>query len=110
VAKKTLLFRNFLEEDNLEKFSLEATAGKFGLNKYKFLRLFKNETGLTPNNYIILKRIEKSKILLQTQDDLLGVAIESGFYDATHFGKHFKKVTGVTPAAYRHAMLCNIVP
>ena len=49
------------------------------LNKYKFLRLFKQETGLTPNNYIILKRVEKCKELLNTQDDLLDIAIETGF-------------------------------
>lgn len=108
-SKKNILFRKFLEEENAEKFSLENTASEFGLDKYKFLRLFKNETGLTPNNYIILKRIEKSKSLLQTQDDLLSIAIQSGFYDATHLCRHFKKITGVTPAAYRNAMLCNIV-
>lgn len=107
--KRTHLFRNFLEEDNLEKFSLENTARRFGLDKYKFLRLFKQYTGLTPNNYIILKRIEKSKALLQTPDDLLSIALEAGFYDETHFGKHFKRITGVTPMAYRNAMLRNIV-
>lgn len=101
--KHTRLFQEFLKENMLEKFSLEKTARRFGLDKYKFLRLFKQETGLTPNNYIILKRIEKSKILLQNNDDLLGVAMEAGFYDATHFCKHFKKITGVTPGAYRNA-------
>jgi AraC-like DNA-binding protein len=107
--KKNDLFRKFLEEENLEKFSLEKTALQFGLDKYKFLRLFKQYTGLTPNNYIILKRIERSKTLLQGDNDLLGIAIETGFYDATHFCKHFKKITGVTPMAYQHATLCNIV-
>ncbi|MBS1598833.1 MAG: helix-turn-helix transcriptional regulator [Bacteroidetes bacterium] len=107
--KKNMLFQKMLDEENPEKFSLETTARKFGLDKFKFLRLFKQYTGLTPNNYVILKRVEKSKTLLQTEDDLLGIAIETGFYDATHFCKHFKKITGVTPMAYRNAMLCNIV-
>jgi AraC-like DNA-binding protein len=100
---KRRLFHTFLEESDLEKFSLENTASKFGLDKFKFLRLFKQETGLTPNNYIILKRIEKCKELLQTQDDLLDIAIQTGFYDATHLCKYFKKITGITPLAYRHA-------
>jgi len=95
------LFQKFLYEETFEKFSLENTAQKFGLDKYKFLRLFKYETGLTPNNYIILKRIEKCKELLQTHDDLLDIAIETGFYDATHLCRHFKKITGVTPLAYK---------
>jgi AraC-like DNA-binding protein len=108
-SKRNMLFRRFLEEDNSEKFSLETTAQKFGLDKYKFLRLFKSETGLTPNSYIILKRVEKSKLLLEQQDDLLSIAVQSGFYDAAHFCKHFKKITGVTPIVYRSAVLCNIV-
>ena len=101
--KEIKLFHTFLEANNLEKFSLESTASEFGLNKYKFLRLFKQQTGLTPNNYIILKRIEKCKQLLETQDDLLAIAIETGFYDATHLCKYFKKVTGITPFAYRNS-------
>jgi AraC-like DNA-binding protein len=96
-------FRRFLEEESFEKFSLENAANRFGLNKFKFLRLFKYETGLTPNNYIILKRIEKCKQLLQTQHDLLDIAIETGFYDATHLCRYFKKFTGITPLAYRNA-------
>jgi AraC-like DNA-binding protein len=99
--KKSNHFQKYLAEETFEKFSLEQAAKKFGLDKYKFLRLFKHETGLTPNNYIILKRIEKSKELLQTQSDLLDIAISTGFYDATHFCMHFKKITGVTPLTYR---------
>jgi len=102
-ASTTQLFREFLAEDLSKKFSLETTAGKFGLDKYKFLRLFKQQTGLTPNNFIILKRVEKSKELLQSTGNLLDVAIEAGFYDATHFCKHFKRITGITPLAYKNA-------
>jgi AraC-like DNA-binding protein len=103
LVKRSSHFQRFLEEETFEKFSLETTASKFGLDKFKFLRLFKYETGLTPNNYIILKRIEKCKQLLQTQNDLLGIAIETGFYDATHLCRHFKRVTGITPLAYHNA-------
>ena len=97
------LFQRFLEDETFEKFSLEKTASGFGLDKFKFLRLFKQQTGLTPNNYIILKRIEKCKELLHTEDDLLQIAIQTGFYDATHLCKHFKRITGITPQAYREA-------
>ena len=82
---------------------MEKSAAMFGVDKYKFLRLFKAETGLTPNNYIILKRIEKCKELLKSQNDLLDIAIELGFYDATHLCKHFKKVIGISPFAYKNA-------
>ncbi len=97
-------FRKFLDCEPFEKFSLESAAARFGIDKYKFLRLFKAETGLTPNNYIILKRIEKCKELLKSQNDLLGIAIETGFYDATHLCKHFKKITGISPFAYQKCL------
>ena len=96
----TALFREFLAEDHLVKFSLADTARRFGMDKYKFLRLFKSQTGLTPNNYFIMKRIEKSKTLLTEGQDILGIAIELGFYDAAHFCNHFKKFTGISPGAY----------
>lgn len=97
------LITRVLEEELFEKFSLEKTAGKFRLDKYRFIRVFKQETGLTPNNYIILRRIEKCKELLHTQSDLLDIAVKTGFYDATHLCKYFKKITGVTPLAYQNA-------
>ena len=97
------LFNRFLEEETAKKFSLENTAKSFGLDKYKFLRLFKQQTGLTPNNYLIVKRIELSKKLLKTDNDLLGIAVESGFYDSAHLCHYFKKYVGVTPNEYKNA-------
>jgi AraC-like DNA-binding protein len=94
------LFENFLKEENFSKFSLEDAARRFGVDKYKFLRLFKFQTGLTPNNYFILKRIEQSKVMLTQGHDLLSVAIDLGFYDTAHFCNHFKKFTGISPVAY----------
>lgn len=95
------LFTTFIEETPLEKFSLDKTARNFGLDKYKFLRLFKQETGLTPNHYISLKRINTAKKLLLENDDLLEIAISTGFYDTAHFCKEFKRYTGVTPTVYK---------
>ncbi|WP_131538789.1 AraC family transcriptional regulator [Pedobacter nototheniae] len=101
---KTQLFHTFLEEETFLKFSLEKTAKGFGLDKYKFLRLFKQETGLTPNSFIINKRIENAKKLIsENGSDLLEIAISSGFYDTAHFCRDFKKYTGVTPTAYKNA-------
>lgn len=101
--KEINLFFRFLNDEPFEKFSLENTAKSFGLDKYKFLRLFKQETGLTPNSYVILKRIEKCKALLKTNDDLLSIAVDTGFYDIAHLCKDFKRFTGVTPLEYKNS-------
>ncbi len=101
--QKTVLFKDFISENLSEKFSLTDTAKRFGLDKYKFLRLFKHETGLTPNNYILLQRIENCKKLLTKETDLMEVAIKTGFYDVAHLSRHFKRFTGVTPSEYKRA-------
>ncbi|MGY0408498.1 MAG: AraC family transcriptional regulator, partial [Polaribacter sp.] len=50
------LFQCFINESNFDTFSLDKTATQFGINKYKFIRLFKQETGLTPNHFVLLKK------------------------------------------------------
>ena len=99
-GNKEVLFHELLSDDHFEKFSLADTAKSFGIDKYKFIRLFKDQTGLTPNNYFIYRRIEKSKAMLAEGKDLLSVAVDLGFYDAAHYCNHFKKFTGVSPAGY----------
>jgi len=99
------LFEDYLANEDFEKFSLDHSAKQFGIDKFKFLRLFKSQTGLTPNNYVILKRIEKSKEMLFAGHDLLGTAIDLGFYDIPHFSKHFKKFTGIAPSVYSSAVV-----
>ena len=95
--KQQILFHELLAGERLEKFSLTEAAKHMGIDKYKFLRLFKDQTGLTPNNYFIYKRIEKSKEMLVEGRGLLNVAVDLGFYDAAHYANHFKKFTGVSP-------------
>ena len=102
-TKNISLFESFINEVDMETFSLERTASKFGLDKYKFLRLFKQSTGLTPNHYRIMQRIEKSKHLLNHSNSIADVAIASGFYDSAHFYRHFKNFVGITPLAYKSA-------
>jgi len=97
------LFQCFINETNFDSFSVEKTAAQFGLNKYKFIRLFKQETGLTPNNFVLLKKIEKSKEMLKNGFPIFDVAIDCGFYDSPHFYKYFKQYTGVNPFEFQSA-------
>lgn len=99
------LFQSFLVETNLESFSLDKTACQFGMNKYKFMRLFKQETGLTPNNFVLLSRIQESKNMLKQGKPIFNTAIDCGFYDLSHFYKNFKRFTGVNPLDFQHSFL-----
>ncbi len=102
ISQEKRLLSRFIEE-SFTNFSLDKTAQSFGMNKYKFLRLFKQETGLTPKNFAAIKRIEKAKELISKNNDLMSVALDSGFYDQAHMTKEFKRYTGVTPNTYQKA-------
>lgn len=72
------------------------------LNIDYFSKSFLDYFGLRPNRYIQLKRIERAQILLiSTKKSLKQIAEEVGLYDAPHFTKTFKRITGNTPAKFR---------
>jgi AraC family transcriptional regulator len=73
------------------------------LSVYHFARQFKAATGLPPHQYLILRRIERAKLLLQTGGgfSLAEVAARAGFSDQSRFSHHFKRLVGVTPGQFR---------
>jgi AraC family transcriptional regulator len=73
------------------------------LSVYHFARQFKAATGLPPHQYVILRRVERAKELLQAGTDLslAEVAARAGFSDQSRFSHHFKRLVGVTPGQFR---------
>jgi AraC family transcriptional regulator len=73
------------------------------LSVYHFARQFKAATGLPPHQYVIARRIERTKHLLQEGTDLslAEVAAHAGFSDQSQFTYHFKRIAGVTPGQFR---------
>jgi AraC family transcriptional regulator len=70
---------------------------------YHFARQFKKATGLPPYQYVILRRVERAKELLQARTglSLAEVAAHAGFSDQSQFSHHFKWLVGVTPGQFR---------
>jgi AraC family transcriptional regulator len=77
------------------------------LSPYHFARQFKAATGLPPHQYVIARRVERAKQLLQSAElSLVEVALHSGFCDQSQFCRHFKRTVGVTPRRFRtHARI-----
>lgn len=68
------------------------------ISPYHFIRLFRKSLGQTPHQYILQRRIEKGKSLLQqTQLSVEDIAVSLGFCDRSHFAKYIKRFTGLTP-------------
>lgn len=92
---------NYLSLNYSESITLETLERKFNVNKFKLQKSFKNKIGLTPLEYQTAIRIENSKQLFYTNTPLVEIALESGFYDQSHFTHSFKKYVGVTPGGYK---------
>jgi AraC family transcriptional regulator len=83
--------------------TLAQIAAAAHLSAFHFARQFKATTGLPPHQYVILRRVERAKQLLQAGTDLslAEVAQHAGFSDQSQFSHHFKRLVGVTPAQFR---------
>jgi AraC family transcriptional regulator len=83
--------------------TLEQLAAVARLSPYHFARQFKAATGLPPYQYVILRRVERAKQLLQQDHDLslAEVAAYAGFSDQSQLSHHFKRLVGVTPGQFR---------
>jgi AraC family transcriptional regulator len=93
----------YIEEHLEATVTLEQMAAAAHLSPYYFARQLKRATGLPPHQYLILRRVERAKQLLQTGSDfsLAEVAACAGFSDQSQFTHHFKRVVGVTPGQLR---------
>ncbi len=97
--RKTL---NYIHDHFEEALSLEDMASMSGASETYFCRLFKHETGMTFLNYLNGLRIERACVLLRdTSSNALDICYQVGFNDYTHFGRQFKKHTGMSPANFR---------
>ena len=73
-----------------------------GLAERSFKRRFKNATGLSAMDYIQRIRIEHAKQLLENSVTPVDeIAARIGYEDAAFFRKLFKRITTITPSAYR---------
>ncbi len=84
-----------------EDISLDAIASAIGISRYYFCTQFKQSMGIAPYEYVLHQRIERAKQLLRgNKRSIADIALEVGFADQTHFTRHFRKLTGVTPAKF----------
>lgn len=77
--------------------------GYTGSLNYKWLeRNFKKHLGISPQNYLLVRRFLNAYLDLDSlaSKDLLQIAIANGYYDDNHFIKDFRRFSGVPPKTY----------
>jgi AraC-like DNA-binding protein len=76
-------------------------ASFFSVSERTINRLFNKLVGVNPNNYINLIRFRTVlKFSSESNADYLSSAINAGYYDQSHFIKHFKAFSTLTPAQF----------
>jgi len=93
--------RELLLDRLSENVALSEIAAAAGMGRFAFLRAFSRAYGLTPHAWVIQERVRQAQSLLRSGLAPAEVAVSVGFADQSHLGRHFKRLTGVTPGCYR---------
>lgn len=92
----------FIETNYSHSISVSDLADFIGLNKNYFSTFFKENLGVSPQEYIIRFRVNKACELLRNRElSISEISRSVGYIDPLGFSKIFKRVKGVSPKAYR---------
>ena len=87
------------------RISMEALANLAELSVCYFVRAFKQSTGVTPHDYLIRQRVERTMELLSGTDlPLSEIALVAGFADQSHCARRFRQHVGMSPREYRWSL------
>ncbi|GGS43261.1 AraC family transcriptional regulator [Streptomyces cinerochromogenes] len=96
--------RDRLADELTDPPSLALLAADLGLSRYQLLRAFRTTMGIPPYAWLAQHRVTKARVLLETGLRPAEVAPLVGFADQAHLTRWFRRVLGVTPAAYRNSV------
>lgn len=75
---------------------------ELGLSRNRMIQLFQEQYGKTPVQYLNeLRIVHAQKLLADTRDNILQIALQSGFDSLSAFYSRFRRITGVSPKKYR---------
>ena len=99
---------NYINQHLDKSLTNEQMAGMVHMVANSFARLFKQQTGQTPQDFIRKKRVENaSRLLYHTDQSIKQISEECGFKDRYYFTRVFSREMGVSPARYRKNLLLN---
>lgn len=87
-----------INRDLVQVPSLDELSDNACLNKNTFIRLFRLQTGFTPTDYIIRRRILRAQLLFVSGNrSVKDVAAKVGYDNISYFGRTFKRIVGISP-------------
>ncbi|MEU6312586.1 AraC family transcriptional regulator [Streptomyces sp. NPDC047014] len=93
--------RALLEERMADPPSLEQLAAELGTSPFALLRAFRQRYGMPPHTWLTDARVRRARGLLDAGTPPAEAAVAVGFTDQPHLNRHFTRIVGVPPGAYR---------
>jgi AraC family transcriptional regulator len=100
-ARRTLAY---VEANLASKMDIDGLANVVALSRSHFSRAFKHSVGLSPMEYVVVRRVERAKSMISgTREPLAEVALACGFADQAHLNRRFRDIVGISPGRWRRS-------
>jgi len=100
--RRLRMVTDYLREHLADNVGLLELANIAQLSRSHFCRAFRMSTGLSPHQWLLIARIEKAKELLASDKfPISEIALVTGFADQAHLSRHFSRIVGSSPGAWR---------
>ena len=91
-----------------EEISIATLSALTAYHPHYFIKLFKEDMGMPPHQYILRMRLQEAARLLRSGSTVSEAASNVGYADASSFARAFKSYYGVQPG--RFALEASLVP
>lgn len=101
--------RSLLHDAYDRRLQLPEIAREAAMSRYHFVRAFRREFDVTPRQYLIGRRIEQAKRLLQSSSmSVTEVCMQVGFSSLGSFSTLFQREVGCSPSSYRRVLVQSL--
>lgn len=101
IPRELKLVTDYINNNSEKNLTLDFLAKKATMSRTYFCTVFKKFNGISPWDYITIKRVEKAVELIKYSDKTtIEIAAACGFNSLSNFYKSFKKITGKRPGDY----------
>ncbi len=98
---------DYIDTNINTKVSINDLEKRFYYNRYYIMKLFKKELNITILDYINKLRIYNSIESLSTDQKIIKIALNNGFYSLEYYSELFKKEIGISPREYKKKIVNN---